>query len=58
MKNKIIKIAESIWVFIQALAALSCLAFIASIILFFAISAVGGAVWLFDFLFLGGVIFG
>lgn len=58
MKDKIKKIAESIWAFIQAVSALACLAFIASIILFFAISAVAGAVWLFDFIFLGGVIFG
>lgn len=46
MKDKIIKIAESIWAFFQAVGALICLAFIASIILFL------------DFLFLGGVIFG
>ena len=58
MKDKIKKIAESIWVFIQAVGALICLAFIASIILFLAISSIAGAVWLFDFLFLGGVIFG
>ncbi|MBR5144375.1 MAG: hypothetical protein IKW53_04925 [Clostridia bacterium] len=58
MKNKIKKIAESIWTFIQATSALILLAFIFSLILFLAISAVGGALWLFDFLFLGGVIFG
>ena len=58
MKDKIIKIADSIWVFIQAVGALICLAFIASIILFLAISSIAGAVWLFDILFLGGVIFG
>lgn len=58
MKDKIKKIAESIWVFIQAVEALILLAFIAFLILFLTISAIGGAVWLFDFLFLGGVIFG
>lgn len=58
MKDKIKKIAESIWVFIQATSALVLLAFIASIILFLAMSAIFGAVWLFDFLFLGGVFFG
>ena len=58
MKDKIIKIAESIWAFIQAVGSLILLAFIASIILFLAISSIAGAVWLFDILFLGGVIFG
>jgi hypothetical protein len=58
MKNKIIEILKSIWVFIQAVSALVVLAFLLSIICFLAISAVGGAVWLFDYLFLGGVIFG
>lgn len=58
MKDKIKKIAESIWVFIQAVSALVCLAFIFSLILFLGISAVAGALWCFDFLFLGGVIFG
>ena len=58
MKDKIKEIAESIWVFIQAVAALVCLAFIAFVVLFLAITAIFGAVWLFDFLFLGGVIFG
>lgn len=58
MKNKIIEILNSIWTFIDAVSALVLLAFIFSLILFLAISAVGGALWLFDFLFLGGVIFG
>lgn len=58
MKDKIIEILNSIWVFIQAVLALALLAFIASLVLFLAISAVAGALWLFDFLFLGGVIFG
>lgn len=58
MKDKIIKISESIWTFLEALSALALVAFLFSIICFFAISAVGGAVWLFDFIFLGGVIFG
>ena len=58
MKDKIKKIAEGIWTFIQATSALVLLAFIASLILFLAMSAIFGAVWLFDFLFLGGVIFG
>lgn len=58
MKDKIKKIAESIWAFIQAVSALVFLAFIASLILFLIISAVFGAVWSFDYLFLGGVIFG
>ena len=58
MEKKIKEILESIWVFIQAVGSLILLAFIASIILFLAISAIAGAVWLFDFLFLGGVIFG
>ena len=58
MEKKIKEILESIWVFIQAIGSLILLAFIASIILFLAISSIAGAVWLFDFLFLGGVIFG
>lgn len=58
MKDKIKKIAESIWIFIQATSALVLLAFIASLILFLAMSAIFGAVWLFDFIFLGGVFFG
>lgn len=58
MKDKIIKTLNSIWVFIEAVSVLVLLAFIASLILFLAISAVAGALWLFDFLFLGGVIFG
>ena len=58
MKNKIKEIAESIWVFIQAVSALVLLAFIFSLVCFLAISAVAGALWLFDFIFLGGVIFG
>lgn len=58
MKDKIKKIAKGIWTFIQATSALVLLAFIASIILFLAMAAIFGAVWLFDFLFLGGVIFG
>ena len=58
MKDKIIEILTSIWVFIQAISALVMLAFIFSLILFLGISAMAGAVWLFDFLFLGGVIFG
>ena len=58
MKNKIKKIAEGIWTFIQATSALVLLAFIASIILFLAMAAIFGALWCFDFLFLGGVIFG
>ena len=58
MKDKIIKIAESIWVFIQAVSALALLAFIAFVVLFLAMTAIFGAVWLVDFLFLGGVIFG
>ncbi len=58
MKNKIIEILNSIWTFIEAVSALVLLAFIFSLILFLAISAVGGALWLFDFIFLGGVIFG
>lgn len=58
MKDKIKKISEGIWVFIEAVSALVLVAFLFSIICFLAISAVGGAVWLFDYLFLGGVIFG
>ena len=58
MKNKIKKIAESIWTFIQAASALVLLAFIVSLVLFLAMSAIFGAVWLFDFIFLGGVFFG
>lgn len=58
MKDKFIETLQSIWVFIQAVSALVLLAFIASIILFLGISAIAGALWLFDFLFLGGVIFG
>ena len=58
MKNKIKKIAESIWTFIQATSALVVLAFIGSIILFLAMAAIFGAVWLFDFIFLGGAFFG
>lgn len=58
MKNKIIEILNSIWEFIEAVSALVLLAFIFSLICFLAISAVGGALWLFDFIFLGGVIFG
>ena len=58
MKNKIKEILESVWVFIQAISALIGLAFIFSLILFLGISAVAGALWCFDYLFLGGVIFG
>ena len=58
MKNKIIEILNHIWAFIQALAALAFMAFIVSLILFLAISAVYGAVWSFDKLLLGGVLFG
>lgn len=58
MKNKIKEILQSIWIFIQAVSALVGLALIFSLTLFLTISAIGGAVWLFDFLFLGGVIFG
>jgi hypothetical protein len=58
MKDKIIEILKSIGVFIEAVSALVLLAFIASIILFLAISAIAGALWCFDYLFLGGVIFG
>lgn len=58
MKKKIKKILKSIGAFLDAVSALVLLAFIFSLILFLAISAVGGAVWLFDYLFLGGVIFG
>jgi hypothetical protein len=58
MKDKIIEILKSVWVFIEAVSALVLLAFIFSLICFLAISAVGGALWLFDYLFLGGVIFG
>ncbi len=58
MKDKIKKTAESIWVFLQAISALVGLAFIFSLILFLGISAVAGALWCFDYLFLGGVIFG
>lgn len=58
MKDKIIEILQSIWAFMQAVSALVFLAFIASLILFLIISAVFGAVWCFDYLFLGGVIFG
>lgn len=58
MKDKIIEVLKSIGAFIEAVSALVLLAFIFSLILFLAISAVGGAVWLFDYLFLGGVIFG
>lgn len=58
MRDKVIEILNSIWTFIEAVSALVLLAFIFSLILFLAISAVGGALWLFDFIFLGGVIFG
>lgn len=58
MKDKIIKILNSIWVFIDAISALVLLAFLFSIVCFLAISAIAGALWLFDFIFLGGVIFG
>lgn len=58
MKNKIKEILDSAWVFLQAISALVCLAFIFSLILFLGISAIAGALWCFDYLFLGGVIFG
>ena len=58
MKEKIKEIAQSIWVFIQAVSALVGLALIASIVLFLIISAIFLAVWCFDKLFLGGVMFG
>ena len=58
MKNKIKEIAGSAWVFIQAVAALVFVAFIFFLILFLGITAVAGALWCFDYLFLGGVIFG
>lgn len=58
MKDKIIEILKSIWVFIEAVSALVLVAFLFSLILFLGISAIAGALWLFDFLFLGGVIFG
>ncbi len=58
MKEKIKEIAESIWIFIQAVSALVGLALIASIVLFLAFSAIFLAVWGFDKLFLGGVMFG
>ena len=58
MRNKIKKIAESIWIFIQATSALVLLAFIAFIVLFLAMSALFGALWCVDVLFLGGVLFG
>ena len=58
MKDKINEIVESIWVFIQAVVALVLVALIFSFVCFLAISAVSLALWCFDFLFLGGVIFG
>ena len=58
MKDKIKEIVEGAWEFIKAVLALVLVAFLFSIICFLAISAVGGALWLFDYLFLGGVIFG
>ena len=58
MKDKIKKISESIWTFIQATSALILLAFIAFIVLFLAMSALLGALWCVDILFLGGVFFG
>ena len=58
MKDKIKEIAESIWVFIQAVGALILLAFIAFLILLLAFIVIFGAVWCADKLMLGGVIFG
>ena len=58
MKNKLKKLAEGIWTFIEAVSALVLVAFLFSLILFLGISAIAGALWLFDYLFLGGVIFG
>lgn len=51
-------ILNYIWVFIQAVLALVLLAFIVFFILFLAMSALFGALWCIDILFLGGVIFG
>ena len=58
MKNKITGIAYSIREFVKAVAALVCVALLFSLLLFLAISAVVGALWCVDLLFLGGGIFG
>lgn len=58
MKHRIKEIAENIWDAVCGIAGMIYLAFIFCLLCFLAITAVFGALWCFDKLILGGVIFG
>ncbi len=58
MKDKIIETLFKAWEFIKATIALIFIAFIFSLVCFLTISALYLSLWSFDYLFLGGAIFG